>query len=90
MQYGAMSYKVRSHEDDEEDDVANDPSQSDHIVRAAVEDAVDDVIHVVLVVCHRQLDWWTILLVERATFRVTCKCSICGVLWCVEVDGPTK
>ena len=52
-----MPYKMRSHEDDEEDGVADDPGQCDHIVDATVEDIVDDVIHVVLVVCHRQLDW---------------------------------
>ena len=59
VQYGAMPYKMRSHEDDEEDGVADDAGQRDHIVGAAVEDAVDDVIHVVLVVCHqyRQLSW---------------------------------
>ena len=78
-----MPYEMRSHEDDEEDDVADDPSQSDHIVRATVEDAVDYVIHVVLVVCHRQLDWC-----EKNIFPP--KCSICGVLWHVKVDGPTK
>ena len=53
MQYGAMSYKMGSHKDDEEDGVADDASHSDHIDGAAVEDAVDDMIHVVLVVCHQ-------------------------------------
>ena len=44
---------MRSHEDDEEDGVADDPGHRDHVVDAAVEDCVDDVIRLVLVVCHQ-------------------------------------
>ena len=48
-----MPYKMRSHEDHKEDDVPDDPGHSDHVVDAAVEDGVDDVIGLVLVVCHQ-------------------------------------
>ena len=48
MQYGAVPYKMRPHEDDKKDGVSDNPGQRDHIVDAAVEDPVDDVIHVVL------------------------------------------
>ena len=48
-----MSDQVRSHEYDKEDCIAHDPGQGDHIVDAAVEDVVNDVIHLVLVVRHQ-------------------------------------
>ena len=50
---GSVSDQVRSHEYDKEDCIAHDPGQGDHIVDAAVEDVVNDVIHLVLVVRHQ-------------------------------------
>ena len=92
MQYRAVPYKMRSHEDDEEDGVADDAGQRDHIVGAAVEDAVDDVIHVVLVVCHqyRQLSWCDHPIVVSIHVRTSFQLNALFVECFGSLSGPTK